>query len=347
MDLESSPVTPIQPLTPAPLGRRLINHIVDQLLATFLAATASILFLLATAIYKTNISKTTQTIIIFVVYVAFRFLYFFIGERYTGRTLAKYLTKTQVISQSGRLRTSQIAGRTLARLLPFEEISILFGKNTAWHDSVSHTLVVKSSDLPSDLRPGKRRDLILTVMTCLLLLLPLGLVVALPLYEKATGGERLRLPKTMPSDLRLTNISEEKYNDLRYYSLFYTGSGRTVSINRLIAGYNFDPDEPCIGMLPKKDEFSYGISKPKDTENTCIEIYRKPATAIRVFSQTPHTGAHSLASKLPEFYITDPPYRLVIKVETGRLSQEEVIKMAESGLQTYTAKDLKAAINAQ
>lgn len=72
--------------------------------------------------------------------------YHFIFEATLGRTPAKFLTGTRVVSASGaRATTGQILGRTLARFVPFEPLSFLFGGNppNGWHDKWSNTRVVK------------------------------------------------------------------------------------------------------------------------------------------------------------------------------------------------------------
>jgi uncharacterized RDD family membrane protein YckC len=72
--------------------------------------------------------------------------YHFIFEAALGRTPAKFLTGTRVVSASGaRASTGQILGRTLARFVPFEPFSFLFGGNppNGWHDKWSNTRVVK------------------------------------------------------------------------------------------------------------------------------------------------------------------------------------------------------------
>lgn len=69
-------------------------------------------------------------------------LYCFIMEKLTnGRTIGKYITKTQAISMDGKkMTTKQLLYRTLSRIVPFEAFSFL-GK-LGWHDSWSETRVV-------------------------------------------------------------------------------------------------------------------------------------------------------------------------------------------------------------
>ena len=72
--------------------------------------------------------------------------YHFIFEATLGRTPAKFLTGTRVVSANGGpASTAQILGRTLARFVPFEPFSFLFGGTppNGWHDKWSNTRVVK------------------------------------------------------------------------------------------------------------------------------------------------------------------------------------------------------------
>jgi uncharacterized RDD family membrane protein YckC len=72
--------------------------------------------------------------------------YHFIFEATLGRTPGKFLTGTRVVSSNGaRASIGQILGRTLARFVPFEPLSFLFGGNppSGWHDKWSNTRVVK------------------------------------------------------------------------------------------------------------------------------------------------------------------------------------------------------------
>ncbi len=70
--------------------------------------------------------------------------YYFVFEVTLGRTPAKFLTGTRVVSMDGsRATTGQILGRSLARFVPFEPFSFL-GSSRGWHDSWSRTRVVKN-----------------------------------------------------------------------------------------------------------------------------------------------------------------------------------------------------------
>lgn len=62
-----------------------------------------------------------------------------------GRSIAKFLTGTKVVSEDGNPITyPQILGRTLSRFVPFEPFSFLGDQPIGWHDSWSGTRVVKT-----------------------------------------------------------------------------------------------------------------------------------------------------------------------------------------------------------
>jgi len=70
-------------------------------------------------------------------------IYYGVQEHYTGRTIAKYLTKTKVVMQDGSKPSFKtIIIRSLCRFIPFEALTFLFGDNTGLHDKISKTRVV-------------------------------------------------------------------------------------------------------------------------------------------------------------------------------------------------------------
>ena len=74
---------------------------------------------------------------------ALMFIYFFIIESLTHRSLGKYVTKTKVVMANGEKPTNQdIAKRSLCRMIPFDALSFLGTDGKGWHDSISNTFVV-------------------------------------------------------------------------------------------------------------------------------------------------------------------------------------------------------------
>ncbi len=101
---------------------------------------------LASEVFMEEEESPAVTIISYIVGFGVMFLYYFISEATTQRTIGKFFTGTIVVNQSGEKPTSkQIAIRSVSRLVPFEAFSF-FGE-MGWHDKWSETYVVKKKDL--------------------------------------------------------------------------------------------------------------------------------------------------------------------------------------------------------
>lgn len=117
---------------------RFVNYLVDSVIA-------SILFNLLLLIIKVDVEALMLNIWQFYAYILIaNFLYFFLFETYTGKTPAKYITKTKVVTLDGKKPDfSEIAIRSICRFIPFEAFSFLGIKEYGWHDSISKTRVVE------------------------------------------------------------------------------------------------------------------------------------------------------------------------------------------------------------
>ncbi|MGO1070868.1 RDD family protein [Lysobacter sp. CA199] len=77
-----------------------------------------------------------------------QFVYYVPMEGMFGVTLGKLVTSTRVVDEQGRPPSwGQVLGRTAARQIPFEPITILFtgaARAAAWHDRLPKTLVVRA-----------------------------------------------------------------------------------------------------------------------------------------------------------------------------------------------------------
>lgn len=75
-------------------------------------------------------------------------VYYVPMEGMFGVTLGKLVTNTRVVDEQGRPPSwGQVLARTVARLIPFEQFTILFSpadRPTAWHDRLPKTLVVRA-----------------------------------------------------------------------------------------------------------------------------------------------------------------------------------------------------------
>jgi uncharacterized RDD family membrane protein YckC len=71
-------------------------------------------------------------------------IYFTIFESLTGRTLAKYITKTKVVNVNGENPDfGTIIIRSFFRFIPFEPFSFLGSESSGWHDKLSKTRVIE------------------------------------------------------------------------------------------------------------------------------------------------------------------------------------------------------------
>jgi uncharacterized RDD family membrane protein YckC len=71
-------------------------------------------------------------------------LYYAILESASGRTVAKFITKTKVVNEKGEKPDfSTILVRSLCRFIPFEALSFLDSDHSGWHDKLSKTKVVE------------------------------------------------------------------------------------------------------------------------------------------------------------------------------------------------------------
>lgn len=72
------------------------------------------------------------------------FLYYFLFEVTTGKTLGKMVTKTKVVSRTGSpASVFKIFQRSMLRLVPIDIMSYLFGTALGFHDILSGTKLKK------------------------------------------------------------------------------------------------------------------------------------------------------------------------------------------------------------
>ena len=76
------------------------------------------------------------------------FFYYGLSEYFLSRTLAKYFTKTIVVLKDGsKPNFIAILARTTLRIIPFEGLTFLRGREPGFHDEYSKTFVVKKEKL--------------------------------------------------------------------------------------------------------------------------------------------------------------------------------------------------------
>jgi uncharacterized RDD family membrane protein YckC len=133
---------------PASSWRRLANLFLDYLGYILLSFVIGIAIAMIEELTGTegSIEKIPDILFGIVAYL----IYYIPQEALSGKTLAKLVTGTRVVSVDGTRPTlAQIVGRTFSRLIPFAPFSFLRGRNpVGWHDRLSNTRVIKDRKLP-------------------------------------------------------------------------------------------------------------------------------------------------------------------------------------------------------
>ncbi|CAM2007682.1 RDD family protein [Acanthopleuribacter pedis] len=137
-------------LISASLGRRFCNNLLDilvsqVLITAFFFVSGMVVAAAAgpeSAAFQSYFSLVDQ--FAFPITLLMTVAYYVFFETLFQRSPAKWLTGTMVVTQDGdKPSFGQIVGRSFARNIPFDHLSILFSDEIrAWHDSLSKTKVV-------------------------------------------------------------------------------------------------------------------------------------------------------------------------------------------------------------
>ncbi len=134
-------------------GKRFLNLIIDTVIIQVLSGGAGFIVGVAYAASKmasnepiTPEDESVLQIVGFFIGLALTLIYFVVMEGVFQRSIAKLLTGTMVVTETGaRPSFGQIVGRSFARFIPFEAFSFLGGKfPVGWHDSLSGTRVIST-----------------------------------------------------------------------------------------------------------------------------------------------------------------------------------------------------------
>lgn len=116
--------------------KRFFNYLIDSIVMSLLIIFIGYITLTFISYYPLAIYIIEGSAIVF--------LYYFVLESTTHKTIGKLITGTIVVTENFEETTpSQIAIRTLCRFIPFDPLSYLFTE-TGWHDSLSKTRVVEA-----------------------------------------------------------------------------------------------------------------------------------------------------------------------------------------------------------
>jgi uncharacterized RDD family membrane protein YckC len=120
-------------------GARFLNFVLDSIVALIVASASLVSMMVVFNIEKIEIFEI-------MLFFAGYFAYYIGMETYfSGKTIAKMLTKTSVVQTDGKpINFTQAFERTFIRLIPLDPFSIFFSDNkVCWHDTHSGTLVVQ------------------------------------------------------------------------------------------------------------------------------------------------------------------------------------------------------------
>jgi len=122
-------------------GIRFVNYILDRIgMYIFMY---SILSLVGDNLFASEMDDEMSDLGLLLLFMSL-FGYWIIFEYAFGKSPAKFLTRTKVVTKQGyRPSLLQIIGRTFCRFIPFEPFSFFGSRPVGWHDSLSSTLVVK------------------------------------------------------------------------------------------------------------------------------------------------------------------------------------------------------------
>ena len=117
---------------------RFLNYIIDFAIIFLLGRSTGYFFS-----YLNIISVETGKGTLYLLSFSVMFLYYFLGEWTTGRTVGKLITGTKVVTENAAAPgVWKIFVRTVFRFIPFDALSF-FEYSVGWHDTWSSTLVVK------------------------------------------------------------------------------------------------------------------------------------------------------------------------------------------------------------
>jgi uncharacterized RDD family membrane protein YckC len=151
-DLITDDIHPYFQYSQATQGQRFINFFIDNVLMrlTLTYGTGFLLGKILMALSPELMLKILSgdgriglyILAYFIVIINYLVYYTFCEKLFRGQTIGKFFTRTKAIRTDGEELTFKDALlRSLSRLIPFEVFS---GFSVPWHDSLTHTMVVKT-----------------------------------------------------------------------------------------------------------------------------------------------------------------------------------------------------------
>lgn len=132
-------------IRPAGNWKRFGNYLIDYIAIYVVSMVVGVMMVLmsgeAGVQRLENITPIEEIALGFIVYSS----YYLLFEYFTGKTIGKFMTGTQVVNEQGGKPTfNQILGRSLSRLIPFEPLSFFGASGRGWHDRFSKTYVIET-----------------------------------------------------------------------------------------------------------------------------------------------------------------------------------------------------------
>ena len=127
-------------------GKRFLNYLLDMAFIMIFIFIFTLILGIGLAVVApstvSNIGEDNELLVYLISFIAI-IIYYTSLEAFTGRSIAKYITKTKVVTKLGEKPSiKMIFIRSLCRLIPFEAFSCLFNDGSGWHDSISDTKVI-------------------------------------------------------------------------------------------------------------------------------------------------------------------------------------------------------------
>lgn len=139
-------------LNTASQGKRFANYILDLvfivIFSSLFGLTIGIIFVFVDPSLLSYF-EDDNTLLDYVFDFIIGMIYYSIMEGMSGKSIAKFITKTKVVDLKGdKPDFSTIFVRSLCRFIPFDAFSYLGSDAIGWHDQISKTRVVEIDPSP-------------------------------------------------------------------------------------------------------------------------------------------------------------------------------------------------------
>jgi uncharacterized RDD family membrane protein YckC len=114
------------------------NHLLDTIISTLLifALTTGLIFLFDVIGYYEGVHwfENISTLVDYIITYSISLIYFIVLEFYFAKSIAKFITRTTVVLESGEKPASRdIIIRSFSRIVPFDALSFLGEDSFGWH----------------------------------------------------------------------------------------------------------------------------------------------------------------------------------------------------------------------